>query len=393
MITGLAQRSNVGCIKDEEQLVEEFEKSLTENVPLAQMTTLGVGGLARFFCEATSAEMIRAGVEWAARSNLPLFVLGGGSNVVISDQGFSGLALRVRICGIEYRAEGDNVILTAGAGVEWDSLVAMSVSNGWAGFECLSGIPGSVGATPIQNVGAYGQEISETLVSVEAFDRMINNVVEITSSECGFGYRASRFKTSDRDRFIITRVTYSLTQGGRPAVRYSELERYIADKGIAKPTLMDVREAVLTIRRRKAMVIDPGDADSRSVGSFFVNPVIGSQEFERIRETARRSLNAGESMPAFPYSDGRVKLSAAWLIERAGFHRGYERGRAAVSSKHSLALVNRGGAEASEIIELAEEIRRRVGEVFGVSLAPEPVMVGFDQPCEGPSLEGKGQEI
>lgn len=374
-------------------MVEEFKQSLTENIALAPMTTLGVGGQARFFCEATSTDLIRAGVEWAARRGLPLFVLGGGSNVVISDRGFSGLMLRIRICGIESRTEGDNVILTAGAGVEWDSLVAMCVSNGWAGFECLSGIPGSVGATPIQNVGAYGQETSETLVSVEALDRTTNDIVEIAASECGFGYRASRFKTTNRDRFIITRVTYKLIKGGRSTVRYAELERYIADKGITEPSIAEVREAVLAIRRRKAMVIDPLDADSRSVGSFFVNPVVSREEFEHINEIAQSFLREGESLPAFSTPDGKIKLSAAWLIERAGFHRGYLQGRAGISSKHALALINRGEAEASNIIELAKEIQSRVREVFKVNLAPEPVMVGFDQPGEGPSQEGKGQEI
>lgn len=374
-------------------MAEDFEKSLAENVPLAEMTTLGVGGRARFFCEATRTDIIRSGVEWAASHNLPLFVLGGGSNVVISDQGFRGLVLRIRICGIESRVEGDSVILTAGAGEEWDSLVAMCVSNNWAGFECLSGIPGSVGATPIQNVGAYGQETSDTLLMVEAFDRSTNDVVKITTGECAFGYRTSRFKTSDRDRFIITRVTYKLTQSGRPAIRYAELERYFVDKGITEPSLAEVREAVLDIRRRKAMVIDLLDRDSRSVGSFFVNPTMSREEFEHVEKVANRFIKEGESMPAFSVSDGKVKLSAAWLIERSGFHRGYRRGQAGISSKHALAIINRGNATASEIIEIAEEISRGVRDVFGVSLVAEPVMMGFDQPSEGPSLEGKGQEI
>jgi UDP-N-acetylmuramate dehydrogenase len=374
-------------------LSEMFEGLLKENVSLAEMTTLGVGGRARFFCEATSADVIRAGVIWAKERGLPLFVLGGGSNVVISDSGFPGLVLSIRIRGIETRTEKDNVILTAGAGEEWDTLVAMCVLNNWAGVECLSGIPGSVGATPIQNVGAYGQETSETLASVEAFDRVTNDVVEIEASECRFGYRTSRFKTSDRDRFIITRVTYILISSGAPSIRYAELERYLADKKITEPTLAETRQAVIAIRRRKAMVIDPNDMDSRSVGSFFVNPVVSGEEFNRVSEVARRFLKEGESMPAFSASNGGVKLSAAWLIERAGFHRGYVRGNAGISSKHALALINRDGAEASEIIELAEEIKRGVSEVFGVTLVPEPVMMGFDQPSEGPILEGKGQEI
>lgn len=374
-------------------MIEEFENLLKEHVSLAQMTTLGVGGPARFFCEATNADLICAGVKWAEKRGLPFFVLGGGSNVVISDRGFPGLVLRIRIRGIESYTEKDNVILTAGAGEEWDALVAKCVFNDWAGVECLSGIPGSVGATPIQNVGAYGQETSETLASVEAFDRATNDVVEIAASECRFGYRTSRFKTSDRDRFIITRVAYKLVQGGSPSIRYAELERYFAERAVKAPTLDETRDAVLAIRRRKAMVIDPNDTDSRSVGSFFVNPVVGGEEFTRISEVARRFIKEGESMPAFSTSDGGTKLSAAWMIERAGFHRGYVRGRVGISNKHALALINRGGAEASEIIEFAEEIKRRVREVFAVTLVPEPVMMGFDQPSEGPILEGKGQEI
>ena len=358
---------------------KEFEQSLIENAPLASMTTLGIGGAARYFADCASAELLSAGARWARARGLPLFVLGGGSNIVVADSGFPGLVLRVAIRGIETQFDGDKVMLTAGAGEEWDSVVAMSVERGWAGFECLSGIPGRVGATPIQNVGAYGQETSETLRSLEALDLETGKLVRMSAPECEFGYRASRFKTRDRNRFIITRVTYQLDAAARPAVRYAELQRHLAESGASEPGLAEVRAAVITIRRRKAMVIDPNDSDSRSVGSFFVNPVVTREEFERIKQLAHKLTGSGEEMPAFPGPDGRVKLSAAWLIERAGFRRGYVLGNVGTSAKHALAITNRGGATAREVVELKEMIQTRVLEMFGVALAPEPIFVGFEQ--------------
>ena len=337
------------------------------------MTTLGIGGPARYFAECASGETLAAGVEWAQARALPLFVLGGGSNVVVADSGFSGLVLRNAIRGIEIALEGNRVILTAGAGEEWDPLVAYCAARNFAGFECLSGIPGCVGATPIQNVGAYGQETSESLLSVEALDLRTGKLQEIRAEECEFGYRLSRFKTRDRDRFIITRVTYRLAANGKPAVRYAELQNYLAENGASTPTPAQVREAVLTIRRRKAMVIDPTDADSRSVGSFFVNPTVTLEEFDLLKKRA-----GVEDLPAFPSSGDRVKLSAAWLIERAGFHRGYVRGNVGTSTKHALAIINRGGGTAREVIELKDQIQSRVLDAFGITLAPEPVFIGFE---------------
>ena len=355
---------------------EAFIDSLIENAPLAPLTTLGVGGAARYFAESASADTLVAGVKWAAARGLPLFVMGGGSNVVISDEGFPGLVLRVSIRGIEAAGQGDQVIVKAGAGEEWDSLVELSVANGWAGFECLSGIPGRVGATPIQNVGAYGRETSETLDSVEALDLRTLEMVEIPAAECRFGYRMSRFKSDDRGRFVITRVTYRLTAGGRPLIRYAELERYLAEQGVASASLSDVRRAVLAVRGRKAMVIDARDPDSRSVGSFFVNPVVTRDEFEKIKKRAGL-YSSGEQVPSFAAQDGHVKLSAAWLIERAGINRGYVRGNVGTSTKHALAIINRGGGTAREVLELAEEIKSRVIDRFGVTLSPEPIFVGM----------------
>lgn len=355
---------------------EPFEKTLREHVRLAPFTTLGIGGPARYFSEVASASALAQGVAWARRRGLPLFVLGGGSNVVITDSGFPGLVLRMGIRGIDARDEGDRVLIEAGAGEEWDDLVSLSVARNLSGLECLSGIPGKVGATPVQNVGAYGQETSETLVSVEAYDLASGELVRIGASECEFGYRASRFKHRDRDRFIITSVSYRLSKAGKPAIRYEELKRYLDERGATEPTLEETRRAVLALRARKAMVIDPRDPDSRSVGSFFVNPVVTIDEFRRIEELAARLGGDAEKMPSFPAGPGRVKLSAAWLIERAGFPRGVIRGNVGTSTRHALALINRGGGTAREIIALAEEIKEGVRGTFNVSLAPEPVFIG-----------------
>ena len=354
-------------------------ESIRENVPLAPLTTLGIGGPARYFAEVPTTCALLAGVEWAKSRSAPLFVLGGGSNLVVADSGFPGLVLRINICGVETRIDGDHVVLQAGAGEEWDPLVARCVTNSWAGFECLSGIPGRVGATPIQNVGAYGQDTSETLASVEALDLSSGKLVELSAGDCEFGYRTSRFKTRDRNSFVITRVTYRLAAGGEAAVRYPELQRYLADRDLQAPTLSDVREAVLTLRSRKAMVIDPSDIDSHSVGSFFVNPTVTGEDFERINHRANRVISGTDSMPTFPAADGMVKLSAAWLIERAGIKRGYVHGNVGTSTKHALAIINRGGGTAREVVELKELIQKRVSDEFGIDLTPEPILVGFEQ--------------
>lgn len=342
------------------------------------MTTLGIGGPARYFAEAPNADVLIAGVEWAQSRKLPLFVLGGGSNIVAADTGFPGLVLRVALRGVATRMEAGHAIVTAAAGEEWDRLVSTCVARNWAGFECLSGIPGRVGATPIQNVGAYGQETSETLLSLEALDLATGKLQEFSRAECEFGYRTSRFKTGSRERFIITGVTYRLEINGKPALRYAELERYVAAQGGTDHTLEQVRESVLALRRRKAMVIDPQDMDSRSVGSFFVNPVVTREESEQIKQRVGKLLAAGVEMPAFPTSDDRVKLSAAWLIERAGINRGYVHGGVGTSTKHALAIINRGGGTAREVIELKELIQTRVLDAFGVELVPEPVFIGFE---------------
>jgi len=349
-----------------------------EHVALAPFSTLGVGGPARFYAKATGRDAVEAGVAWAGARGVPLLVLGGGSNMVIADEGFPGLVLHVLPEGVETRREDGEVLVRAAAGEKWDTFVHTAAMNGWAGIECLSGIPGCVGATPIQNVGAYGQDVSETIAAVVAFDTVQKAPVTFANEDCGFGYRSSRFKGQDRHRYVILAVEYRLTPGGAPSIRYPDVQRRLAEKGLAAPTLRDVRETVIEVRRLKSMVLDPGDPNARSVGSFFTNPIVAEKTSAAVRQRAlERNAPGADAMPHWKVPGGGVKLSAAWLIERAGFRRGYQRGRAAISEKHTLALVNRGGASAAEIVALAREIRGGVREAFGVSLVPEPVFVNL----------------
>ena len=353
---------------------------LAESVPLAGLSTLGVGGPARYYVRAASVESVAEAVSWARAEDRPLLFLGGGSNLVVSDEGFPGLVVHLQIRGVEALPTEGAVELTAGAGEPWDALVERAVSEGWAGVECLSGIPGLVGATPMQNVGAYGQDVSETITRVRVLDLRSGEVTELDRQECRFGYRDSRFKREDRGRYVILGVTYRLRPGGPPSIRYADLERHFAAQNVGAPTLADTRRAVIDVRRRKSMVIDPDDPNRRSVGSFFMNPVVPTSEAQRLEAAVRAdgTLAADEKMPAFPAADGRIKLSAAWLIERAGLQRGYRRGRAGISTNHTLAIVNCGGATAQEVVALAREIRGRVRDRFGITLMPEPVFVGLE---------------
>jgi UDP-N-acetylmuramate dehydrogenase len=348
-----------------------------QDVPLAPLSTLGVGGAARHYVRVEADDDVGAAVEWARARDLPLFVLGGGSNLVLCDDGFPGLVLHMGLRGVDVADTSGGVEVTAAAGEPWDDLVARAAREGWAGIECLAGIPGLVGATPIQNVGAYGQDVSERVTRVDAFDLTTGQVVSFTNEECRFGYRESRFKGADKGRYVVLRVAYRLLPGGAPTVRYPELARHLAEKGLTAPTLPQVREAVLEVRRRKSMVLDPDDPNARSVGSFFTNPIVEAADFARLEERLRRDgvLADGERPPNFPAASGRVKLSAAWLIERAGLKRGHRRGPAGISTRHTLAIVNCGGATAADVATLAREIRDRVRDRFGVSLVPEPVFV------------------
>jgi UDP-N-acetylmuramate dehydrogenase len=343
-----------------------------EHVSLASYCTMGVGGPARWFLEAQDEETVHEAVEWTERQGLPLHVLGGGSNLIVADEGVDGLVLRIGLRGVTTRVAGSVVDVTAAAGEPWDDLVRMAVEQGWAGLECLSGIPGLVGATPIQNVGAYGQDVSDTVISVRALDRRSRQVVTLTPPECEFSYRDSVFRGRMAGRYIVLAVGYRLVRGGAPALGYADVTKDLAGRGIRSPSLGDVRRSVLDIRRSKSMVLDDGDPNRRSCGSFFVNPVVTAEEFRRITERARDD----SSMPWWPEPGGRVKLSAAWLIEHAGFARGHTDGSVGLSTRHALAIVCHEGARARDVVAFARRVRARVEAWVGVRLMPEPVFWG-----------------
>jgi len=338
-----------------------------EQVPLAPYTTLGVGGPARWFAEAGSEDDVRQGLEFARERRLPVFVLGGGSNLLVADAGFSGLVLRVALRGVEQ--EGD--VLHAAAGEDWDGLVARAVAANLAGLECLSGIPGTVGGTPVQNVGAYGQEVANTVADVRAIETSTGKPATFSSQECGFSYRRSRFNGPDAGKYILTNVSYKLRSGGSPELKYAELHRSMAE--FTDPTLQQVRDTVRRIRQSKGMLLVQGDPDCHSAGSFFKNPVVDETVAARV---AGKAAETSPSMPRYPDGDGRIKLSAAWLIEQAGIAKGFTMGHAGISSRHTLALINRGGATTAEIIALRDYIRAKVETRFGVPLEQEPVSLG-----------------
>jgi len=343
------------------------------DVPLAPLTTLGLGGPARRLVTAYDEEEVVQAVLGARRD--PVLLLGGGSNVVVADAGFDGLVVHVSTHGLSAREDGDDVLLTAQAGEDWDALVAHAVAEDLVGLEALSGIPGRVGATPVQNVGAYGADVSQTVDRVRALDRTSRRVVELSGRQCAFGYRASRFK-ADPDRWVVLAVTYRLGTGRTAApVRYAELARALGVEVGATAPVDEVRSAVLGLRRGKGMVVRADDPDSRSAGSFFTNPVLGPFELTAFSERVRERLGDVD-VPGHPDGDGRTKLSAAWLIERAGFAKGHGPGPVGLSGKHVLALVHRGGGSTRQLLEVAREVRDGVHDAFGVELVPEPVLVG-----------------
>jgi UDP-N-acetylmuramate dehydrogenase len=343
---------------------------LQENVPLAPLTTIGIGGPARFFFKAGNVDDVMEALTWARTREQPVFFLGGGSNLLISDAGFAGLVIQLDLHGITVASEmAGHVMVKVAAGVPWDRFVKFAVRREWAGIECLSGIPGSTGATPIQNVGAYGQEVSETVARVEALDRTTNRVVWLTNEECRFGYRSSLFKNIERERYVVLSVTFRLRAGGEATLKYPELRKYVEERGIALDDLAGVREAVIAIRKRKGMVLDKRDPDTRSDGSFFMNPVLTADGYAAFAERA-------PDAPHFPSGDD-VKLSAAWLIEHAGFHKGFTHGNVGLSTKHTLAVINRGGGTAAEVVELTRMIQERVRATFGIEIHPEPNFIGF----------------
>jgi UDP-N-acetylmuramate dehydrogenase len=406
--------------------------NVREPVRLSRFTTLGLGGPARRFVVAGTDEEIIAAVRTADQRGEPLLVLGGGSNLVISDDGFPGTVIQVATKGIHRTTDpgagpdaaglgpalpGTPVTLTVAAGEDWDTVVASCVAADLAGLECLSGIPGLAGATPIQNVGAYGQEVADTITRVRAYDRATAEVVDLAAADCGFGYRTSAFKRSITapavtGRFVVLEVTFQLISDrlSRP-LRYAELAGTLGldparlnparpdpvrpnparpddrgqDEGARAP-LGDVRSAVLRLRRGKGMVLDPADPDSRSAGSFFTNPVLNTAQLAALRRVVDERCGPGIPIPQFPAGPGQVKVPAAWLIGQAGFGKGYQSARRAdggrpgpaahISTKHALALVNPGDARTADVVGLAREIRDRVRDIFGVELASEPVLVG-----------------
>jgi UDP-N-acetylmuramate dehydrogenase len=349
---------------------------IEENKQLAPLTTLGIGGPARWFVSAESEADISEAAAWARGEGVPLFVLGGGSNLLVADAGFDGLVVHIALKGIQAEegvADASERIYRVAAGEEWDQFVQRTVVDDCAGLECLAGIPGTVGGTPVQNVGAYGQEVSCAIDRVRAFDLLKHAFVEFTATDCAFGYRRSRFNTSDRGRYAVTGVDYRMRLHGNATLKYADLQRAFAADTM--PALREVAETVRSIRRSKGMLIVEGDPDSRSAGSFFKNPIVTPEDAERVASAA------GAEPPQFAAGAGgadHVKLPAAWLIEKAGFARGYTVGRTGISTKHTLALVNRGGATAVEIMALADKIRDAVEGQFGIQLQMEPVMLGFE---------------
>jgi UDP-N-acetylmuramate dehydrogenase len=337
------------------------------DAPLAPLTTLRLGGPARrlvtVYDEATLVATVRD-------ADGPLLVLGGGSNVVLPDAGFDGTVVRVALHGLSADPAGDRVLLTVAAGEDWDVLVAHTVAEGLAGLEALSGIPGSVGASPVQNIGAYGQEVAQTVTCVRAYDREAGEVVELTAEQCEFAYRSSAFKSAP-DRWVVLAVTFALQPAALSAqVGYAELARSLGVEVGERAPLQQVRDAVLRLRKGKGMVVDATDPDTRSVGSFFTNPRLTPEQVALVQ------AQVDGPVPTWPDVDGRVKVSAAFLIERAGFAKGAFEGPVGISGKHTLALVHRGGGTTAQLLAVARAVRDGVREAFGVDLVNEPVLVG-----------------
>ena len=332
---------------------------IERDVSLADLTTLKIGGKARLFARAESESEVVEAFNLSNENGIELFVLGGGSNVLIADEGFDGLVLQIGLRGIETKEN----IVTAQAGEDWDEFVAFCVEKNLAGVECLSGIPGFVGAVPVQNVGAYGQEVSETISKVRVFDRKSKEILELNNSDCKFSYRSSLFNTTEKDRFIVLAVTFNLIENGKPKIVYKDLKDIFEGK---RPNLLRTREAVLQIRRAKSMVIDKNDINTNSAGSFFKNPIVERTKLSELPE----------NIPTFNFDETNVKIPA-WLIENAGFEKGYTKNRVGLSANHTLAIINHGGATAAEILSLKAEIKSKVKEKFGIELVPEPVFIGF----------------
>lgn len=347
--------------------------SVEHQVPMAPLTTLQVGGPAEKLVRITSPSQAEALISWwtglAEDARPPLLPLGGGSNLLVSDAGFAGLVVKMENSSLEVLPESEGqVLVRVGAGMVWDDFVSETARRGWAGVECLSGIPGCVGAAPVQNIGAYGQEVAETIVAVHGFDLRDGRPFRYNNAECEFAYRESRFKRDGR--YLIVAVEFALQPGGAPTLRYRDLQERCRDRQVT--TLQEVRDLVIEVRRSKSMVWDPADSNHRSAGSFFTNPIVDAGLAER--------LVSETGMPRYPATAGHEKLSAAWLIEHSGLPKGFKmspEARVGLSTNHVLALTNRGGASAAELVELAEFVTEKVRSAFGVRLVPEPVFIGF----------------
>ncbi len=359
-------------------IIRHQTEHILENIPLARYTTIGLGGPARYFFAATSTEMLRDGLRFALGKKLPVQVLGAGSNIIFPDEGFRGLVLQIGQKGVTFKDDGESVLVTASAGEALDRFILRCIDQGLCGIECLSGIPGFVGATPIQNVGAYGQEVADTIYSLRVLHRQSLTSMEMTAAECKFGYRQSRFRTGANNQYIILDVTFRLRKDGRPTIRYPELQKFIDTSGgldrfeSGASVLRAVREAVLTLRRQKSMVIDPQDPNTRSVGSFFKNPILTQENFRSLINNWKKDGD-GNPVPSYASSKG-IKVPAAWLIEKAGFQRGYRYKGVGISANHSLALINYNGTT-KELLELAAIIKSNVYKKFLLRLEPEPVVV------------------
>ena len=350
---------------------------IRENYPLKELTTFGVGGPARYFAVAESEDDVVGALDFAKGRKLPIFVLGGGSNVLVSDAGFPGLVILVRIKGFSSRTEGEDGVVCAGAGEDWQDFADRCVSSNWQGVECLSGIPGTVGAAPVQNIGAYGQDVSETIAGVRAIGTDTGKAVFFSNEECAFAYRKSIFNSVYAGKYIITGVTFRLKQNGLPAIRYREIERHF--KGGGAVTLQQVRDAVISMRNAKGLLVCKGHESFMSAGSFFKNPLVPADMFKEIEGLVQKS--GGCTNWAWTFDSGEVKLSAACLIQCAGFSRGYRKGNVGMSPNHTLIIINLGGANSQEIADFAREIQVKVKELFGVFLRPEIRLIGYPTSC------------
>ena len=336
----------------------------TKNIPLAPLTTIKLGGNAQEYISCSTNQEILDALLYAKEHSLRAHVLGGGSNSIFADAGFNGLVIHIQTKGIEMKADGDSVLVTAAAGELWDDVVRYAIANNLTGIECLSGIPGSCGGTPFQNVGAYGQEVAQTISYVDAINRESLESVRFTNQECHFAYRTSRFKEQDFNKYILTSVTFTLIPNGKPNIRYGELSSLVSGTS----SLEDIRNAVLSLRKKKSMLVDLQDPNSVSCGSFFTNPIISKAQLKNIQE------KTGEEIPSYDSGEDATKLSAAWLVEHAGFTKGTTRGNVGISTNHSLALINKGGTT-QELLAFALEIQTAVTNKFGINLVLEPLVI------------------